>query len=161
MGAHHLGSAGVFAPVGGGGPADGRQLVLGEGHAGGTEVGNPLGQLKISDFLQAIRGGVGKILPHAAVEVDVHQPGDDIAPGGVQDGIVPAGLRDQETVGADVPLDKALFQVEDLTTGDPHLTTPAAISLLRAASSPTRTTSGWSWRIEPGHLGVMGPQTEL
>ena len=64
--------------------------------------------------MQAVGGGVGKILPHAAVKVDVHQAGNHIAPGGVQNLVVPAGRSDLPAVGKYIPGEKALFQVEDL-----------------------------------------------
>ena len=111
--------------------------------------------------MQPVRGGIGKILSHAAVEMDIHQAGDNIAAGSVQNCVISAGLGNQRAVGADIPQREAPFQVEDLTAGDSHAITPAAISLHKAASSATSTTFLCSWRMEPGHLGVMGPQTEL
>ena len=51
VGTHHLRAPGVFLPVGGGGLADGGELVLGEGHAGGADIGNSLRQLIVGDFL--------------------------------------------------------------------------------------------------------------
>ena len=161
VGAHHLRAAGVLPPVGGGGLADGRQLVLRQGHARRAEIGHALTELKVRDFLQSLRRGVAEILSYAAVEVDVHQTGDHIAAVGVQRLPAAAGMGDQRAVGTDVPGCKSLFQVKDLTAGYPHTQIPAWISLPRAASSPTNTTSSWSWRMEPGQRGVMGPQTAL
>ena len=161
MGAYHLRAAGVFRPVGGGVFADGRQLVLRQSHAGGADVGDALAQLKVRNALQALGGGITEILAYAAVEMHVYQTGDHVAAVGVQDLFVAAGDSEQGAVGADIPGDKALFQVKDLTAGYSHTGTPAAVSLLRAALSPTSTTSLWSCRIEAGQKGVMGPQKAL
>ena len=65
-------------------------------------------------MLQAVGGGVAEILPHTAVEMDIYQAGDDIAPGSVQNLAVAAGLGNQPAVGIQVPADKALIQVKDL-----------------------------------------------
>ena len=100
--------------------------------------------------MQAVWSCVGKILPYAAVKMDVHQPGDHIAPGGVQEDAVAAGLSQKGAVGADVPLNKALPQVEYLSAAYPHTGTPAAVTLLRAASSATRSPWRWRWSMEPG-----------
>ena len=109
MGAHYLGAAGVFRPVGRGVFADGRQLVLRQRHAGGADVGDALAQLIVGNALQALRCGVAEILAHAAVEMHVHQAGDHIAASGIQDLFITAGGGKQSAVGADVPGDKALF----------------------------------------------------
>ena len=161
VGAHHLRAAGVVPPVGGGIPADGRQLVLRQCHAGRAEIGHALGELEVRDALEPLGGGVAEILSHTAVEVDVHQTGDHVTAGRVQGLTAAAGLGDQRTVGTDVPVKEAPFQCKALAAGYPHTHTPASISLLRAASSPTSTTSLWSWRMEPGQRGVIGPQTAL
>ena len=109
MGAHYLGAAGVFRPVGRGVFADGGQLVLRQRHAGGADVGDALAQLIVGNALQALRCGVAEILAHAAVEVDVHQTGDDIAVPGVQGLPVAAGGGEKDTVGVELPLHKAFF----------------------------------------------------
>ena len=142
MRSHHLRAAGIVLSVGGGRFADGRQLVLRQGHARRADIGHALAKLVVRDFLQTLRCGVAEILPHRAVEMHVHQAGDDVAAGGVQHGPAAAGGGDQRAVGADVPGDEALLQVEDLPAGYPHTLTPAAFSLLPAASSTMTTTLG-------------------
>ena len=131
----------------GGGPVscriltDAGELVLRQRHAGRADVSDALTELVIGHALEPVRGSVAEILSHAAVEVDVDQTGNDIAARGVQRLAVAAGGGKKGAVGAYIPLHEALFQVKDLTAGYSHTGTPAAASLLKAALSPTSTTS--------------------
>ena len=115
--------------MGGGHLTDLGELLLRQGHTGRADLGDPPGELILCHNLQALWFGVGEVPAHAAVEVDVGETGDHIAAGGVIGLPVRAGAREQAAVKADVPLDKALLQVEHLSAGYPHTVTPASTSL--------------------------------
>ena len=145
--------------------ADFCQLVLAQSHTCRADVGHALAQLKICHCLQAVGGCVAEILAHAAMEMQVHQTGNHIAAGSVQ--YVPAviGFHNLFTADEQVFFYKALVQIKYLTADYSHISSlfpPSffrdSVSFSRAASSPTRTTSGCSCRMEAGHSGVMGPQ---
>ena len=124
------GGAGLIGgPMGGGHLTDLGELLLRQGHTGRADLGDPPGELILCHNLQALWFGVGEVPAHAAVEVDVGETGDHIAAGGVIGLSVRAGAREQAAVKADVPLDKALLQVEHLSAGYPHTVTPASTSL--------------------------------
>ncbi len=148
----------VRRPVGRSHLTDAHKLVLQQGHARRTNLGHPPAELVPGHDLQALRASVGEVLPTAAVEVHVGEAGNHIAPGCVIGPAAGAAAGEQPSVKAHIPLDKALFDVKNLTAGYPHTVSPASTSLCRAALSPTRVTSGWSWRMEAGMLLVTRPQ---
>ena len=161
MDAHQLCTAAVFLLMGCGILTDQGKLVLAQGHSCRADIRHALGQLIICHGLKSLRSRIAEILADASMEMNVHQARDHIAAGGIHSFPVAAGPRKYRAVCAKILFTKTVFQVEHASAGYPHISTPVPSSLERAASSHTRTTSGWSWRIEAGHSGVMGPHTVL
>ena len=62
------------------------QLRQGHGHSGRADSGNPLPGLILRQCLYGISLRITEIRPHAAVEMDIHQPGDSIQ------GIIPCHI---------------------------------------------------------------------
>ena len=109
------------------------QLFLRQGHAGRANIGNALTQFVICDPLQTFRCGIAEIFSHASMEVDIHQTGNDITAVSAQDLLIPTDSSDQRAIRADIPGNKSILQVKDLSSGYSHTDTPAATSLLRAS----------------------------
>ena len=142
-------------------PAHLDELFLQQGHACRTDLCHTAGELIVSHDLQALGIGVTEIMALRTVKVYIREAGDQIIAGEVGGLSVGAPLPDQLSVDAHVPGDEALLDVIDLRAGQPHTGTPASTSLLRASLSPTRVTSGWSWRMEAGTSRFTGPQKAL
>ena len=115
------------------------RLGLVQRHARGADLGDAPAELIVRHGLESGGVGVGKVGAPAAVEVEVGKTGNDPAAGQVHPFPVAAG-NDLPLPNGQLTVVKTFQRVKDPGTGQPHTSTPAAITLPRAARSATRVT---------------------
>ena len=133
-------------------------------HARGADLGHTPAQLILRDGLAAIGVPVGEVVAHRAVEMDVRQAGDGVAPPGVQHLAAAVPVGQHAAVHIQVPADKGAPGLKYLRACNFHrvfLLAPPGASVLTVWTGPpcpppgSRRGGAAGWRRADG--GSRGP----